>query len=85
MAPLLFLIVAEGLSRSLINTKRTKRFTGVSIGGSFNLSNHLFVDDILIFCDSFRRDLDKLREILHIYCAAIGILENSLINMIFPL
>ena len=49
MAPLLFLTVVEGLSKSLINAKRTRIFIGVSICGYFNLSHLLFVDDILIF------------------------------------
>eukprot|EP01018_Ginkgo_biloba_P039380 Gb_12932 [translate_table: standard] len=74
LSPLLFLIVAKGLSRALIEAKRNKSFKGVRVGDSYFLSHLLFVDDIIIFCDGSRRDLDKFRGILDLYCSATGML-----------
>lgn len=51
MSPLLFLIIAEGSSRLILEAKRTSSLGGIKMGRSFFLTHLLFVDDILIFCD----------------------------------
>jgi hypothetical protein len=61
LSPLLFLIVAEGLSRTL---------KGIKLGRSLYLIHLLFVDDIILFCDGSGRNVLKLKEILDLYCTA---------------
>jgi hypothetical protein len=64
LSPLLFLIVAEGLCRVLIEAKRCGSFKGIKIREAFYLSHSSFVDEILIFHGGSRRDVVKLKEIL---------------------
>lgn len=51
-------------------------FKGIKIGNYFYLSHLLFLDDILIFNDESRRDVDKLKEILDIYYTTTRMLIN---------
>eukprot|EP01018_Ginkgo_biloba_P004985 Gb_28741 [translate_table: standard] len=76
LSPLLFLLVAEGLSRALGEAKITGQLKGIKIGGSTYLTHLLFVDDILLFCEGSRRDIMKLKEILDLYCAATVMMIN---------
>jgi hypothetical protein len=69
--PLLFLLVAEGLSRALKATTTNDSFKGILIGNSCYVSHLLFVDDILIFCDGSKHMVDKLKEILDLFCTAM--------------
>lgn len=63
---LLFLLVVEGLSCFLGDVKRTTDFKGIPISKILFISN-LFVDDILIFCDGSRRDVEKLSQDLTLF------------------
>ena len=56
LSPLLFLLVAEGLSRALDEAKRMGRFSGICIGEQLAITHLLFVDDVMIFCSGDRRD-----------------------------
>eukprot|EP01018_Ginkgo_biloba_P020280 Gb_31029 [translate_table: standard] len=76
ISPLLFLIVAEGSSRALLEVKRSGTNRDIKVGSLLCLTRLLFVDDILLFCDGSRRDALKLREVLDLYCSATGILVN---------
>jgi hypothetical protein len=49
LSPLLFLVVAKGLSKTLLEAKRSFSFKGIKIGVSLYLSHMLCVGDILIF------------------------------------
>jgi hypothetical protein len=49
LSPLLFLLVAEGLSRFLAGEITTGRFTGKKKSNGLYITHLLFVDDILIF------------------------------------
>ena len=71
LPPLLFLAVADGSSRALLNTKRIGVLKGIKIGSN-NLSHLLFVNNILLFCDGFKQDASKLKEVLDLYCFSIG-------------
>ena len=51
LAPLLFLIVVEGLSRSILTAKYSGAFQGISFGNNIILSHVLFVDDIILLSD----------------------------------
>ena len=64
LAPLLFLVVAEGLSRALLSTKSTGIFKGISFGNNISLTHVLFVDDIVMITDGSAQSLSILYEIL---------------------
>ena len=72
LSPLLFLLVAEGLSRALNEAKRLGRFSGVCIGEQLAITHLLFVDDVLIFYSGYRRDTRVLKEILDLFTKATG-------------
>jgi hypothetical protein len=69
---LLFLIIAEGLDRSISEAKRTDTLGGLRLSMNF-LIHLLFVDGVLFFCDASGRDVHKLKEILDLYSMALGI------------
>lgn len=46
---LLFIIVVEGLSRSILEAKRKRYIEGILIGGNEPLTHLLFVGDVIVF------------------------------------
>jgi hypothetical protein len=77
LSPLLFLLVAECLSRYLHEEKATGSFRGIKITHGFYISHLLFVDDILIFCDGSRQDIGKLCDGLLLFKHATGMEINK--------
>ena len=77
LSPLLFLLVAEGLSRAILDAKRRGFFEGIKIATNLTITHLLFVDDILIFCNGSIREVEKLSEILHLFCKATWMQLNS--------
>ena len=57
LSPLLFLLVAEGLSHVLKEAIRLGNFIGLQLAQNLNISHFIFVDDILILCSGSVRDL----------------------------
>ena len=51
LAPLLFLIIAEGLSRALYCAKDEGIYRGISFGNNISLTHVLFVDDVIMVTD----------------------------------
>jgi hypothetical protein len=49
LSPLLFLLVAKGLSRAIQEAKNIGSFQGIHISGGLNITHLLFVDDVLNF------------------------------------
>ena len=85
LSPLLFLLVAEELSRYLKKALEEGDFKGIVISSNLNISHLLFVDDILIFCDGSRRSLQSLRYGLDLFHVATGMeinAEKSYINWV---
>ena len=83
LSPLLFLIVAIGLSRDMVNTKRIGVLNGIKIGSN-NLSHLLFVENILLLCNGSKQDASKLKELLDLYCFAtkmLVIIRKSYISL----
>ena len=76
LSPLLFLLVVEGLSHFIDQAKRRGGFKGVPISNALYLSHLLFVDDILIFYDGSRRDIDKLCDGIDLLQVATGMVIN---------
>ena len=60
LSPLLFLLVAEGLSRALLDAKRRGLFQGIKITTNLNITHLLFIDGILIFCNGSIREVERL-------------------------
>jgi hypothetical protein len=49
LSPFLFLLVAEGLSKLICNTRRSGELKGLKVSPSEVLSHLLFIDDVLLF------------------------------------
>ena len=77
LAPLLFLIVVEGLSRYILNAQHSGDFQGVSFGNNIILSHILFVDDIILVFESSEQSLSTLYEALMIFYKASGMVINE--------
>ena len=77
LAPLLFLIVVEGLGRAMLAAKENGDFFGISFGNDISLSHVLFVDDIVMITDGSDQSLSILYEILQIFCKASGMRINE--------
>ena len=68
LAPLLFLIVIEGLGRALLYAKDCGNYHGLSFGNDIVLTHVLFVDDVVMVNDGSEQSLSTLYEILMIFC-----------------
>jgi hypothetical protein len=60
LSPLLFLLMAEGLSRALAAEKWPGSFPGINISNSLQIAHLLFVDDILIFTSGTKGEAETL-------------------------
>ena len=77
LAPLIFLLVAEGLSRALEEAKAMGDFLGITISPTLKVSHMLFVDDILFFCSGNRKDAEPLLKVLYFFGKETGMEINS--------
>ena len=77
LSPLLFLLVAEGLSRAIRVAKAEGRFTGIQIAPNLNITHLLFVDDVLIFCSGTKGKSRVLQEILELFSKGTGMEINN--------
>ena len=68
LAPLLFLIVVEGLGRAILSAKSCGDLHGISFGNNISLSHDIFVDDIVMVIDGSEQSLSSLYEILLVFC-----------------
>jgi hypothetical protein len=87
LSPLLFLIVAKGLSREINDAKITKALKGIKIGGSIFLSHLFFVDDILLFNDGFKEGCNEAQRnfkcIFHIASMLVNFQKSTLSSLWF--
>jgi hypothetical protein len=77
LSPLLFLLVAEGLSRAIGSATTSGDFQGIQTSPDFRITHLLFVDDVLIFCSGRTRDAETLADILQLFWSATGMIINS--------
>ena len=77
LAPLLFLVVAEGLSRAIIAAKKLGIYRGISSGNNISLTHVLFVDDIVMITDGSAQSLSNLYEILMDFTKATRMITNE--------
>jgi hypothetical protein len=71
LSPLLFLLIAKGLSRFLKEAFENSSIKGINIDTSSNIPHLLFVDDILIFYEGSRRDIEKFKDIMDLFYKAL--------------
>lgn len=76
LSPLIFLLVAEGLSRFLKEAVRRSNLIGLILAHGINLTHLLFVDDILLFCRGTRRDIYYLFRGINLFKIATGMMIN---------
>ena len=67
VSPLLFLIIADGLSRYFNHKKSSGALVGVKIIGAHHISQVLFVDDILLFGRASIIEAKCIDEILNLF------------------
>jgi hypothetical protein len=77
LSPLLFLLVAEGLSKAIDTTTRAGNFQGIQVAPGMRITHLLFVDDVLIFCNGRVGDAEILADILNLFRLATGMQINS--------
>ena len=76
LAPLLFLVVVEGLGRAILYAKANETYHGIYFGNDIVLTHVLFVDDIVMVNDGSVQSLSSLYEILLTFCKASGMKIN---------
>jgi hypothetical protein len=77
LSPLLFLLVAESLSKPLKDALVGGGLKGIVVSPICSISHLLFVNDILIFCEGNISYVEHLEELLNIFCKAVGMLINK--------
>jgi len=78
LSPLLFLLVAEGLSRALKDANKKGLIHGVQISPNLQITHLLFEDDVLMFVSGSVREAGGLQEILSLFSKATGMEVNEL-------
>eukprot|EP00253_Pinus_taeda_P036400 PITA_36400 len=76
LSSLLFLLVAEGLSRLILEARRTGLIKGLEVAVNMFISHLLFVDDILLFTNGNLNELRELKIIFDLFMKATGMQIN---------
>eukprot|EP00253_Pinus_taeda_P006494 PITA_06494 len=76
LSPLLFLLVAEGLSQLIHKARREGKVKGIEVATNLFISHLLFVDDILIFTSIEQIEIKELKIILELFMKATGMQIN---------
>ena len=76
LSPILFLLVAEGLSRAIRAARAAGHFSRIQLAPNLVITHLLFVDDVLIFCSGTRGDTRALQGILELFAKATGMEIN---------
>eukprot|EP00253_Pinus_taeda_P015594 PITA_15594 len=77
LSPLLFLLVAEGLSQLILKARREGKVRGIEVAVNLSISHLLFVDDILVFTNGTPNEIAELSSIFELFMKATGMLINS--------
>ena len=73
LSPYLFLLCAEGFTALLEKAVQERRINGVSIcRRAPKLTNLMFADDSLLFCQATLSEVSVITEILQVYAGASG-------------
>eukprot|EP00253_Pinus_taeda_P010417 PITA_10417 len=77
LSPLLFLLVAEGLSRLIHKARREGKVKGIEVAINLFISHLLFVDDILIFTNGSSNEIKEYKSIFDLFLIATGMEINT--------
>jgi len=77
LSPLLFLLVAEGLSQLILVAKRKGEIHGGEVAVNLFITHLLFVDDILLFNNGRRSETKELKRILDLFRKATSMQVNK--------
>jgi hypothetical protein len=77
LSPMLFILVAQGLSRALAVENQIGSSPIIKITSSLQVTHLLFVDDILIFTAGPRSEARTLKNIINLFSKATRILINK--------
>eukprot|EP00253_Pinus_taeda_P012127 PITA_12127 len=83
LSPFLFIIMAEGLGRSIKNAIQTQKLKGITLHQAPTVSHQQFVDDNMIFGYSSVQEARALNSLLLPFSKASGTLINSVKSQIF--
>jgi hypothetical protein len=72
LSPLLFLLVVEGLSRSIQKLVVERKIEGVLVEKGIRITHLLFVDDVLLFGNGTITEWKVFKEVLDLFCKAMG-------------
>eukprot|EP00253_Pinus_taeda_P035974 PITA_35974 len=76
LSPLLFLLVAEGLSQLICLAKREGTVKGLEVAVNMFISHLLFVDNILLFSNGNLNEIKELKNILDLFMKVTGMQIN---------
>jgi hypothetical protein len=76
LSPFLFLIMAEGFNKLILEAKEKGLLKGLKISESELITHQLFVDDVLIFGASDVQEFQVLKDIMELFCEATGMEIN---------
>eukprot|EP00253_Pinus_taeda_P025789 PITA_25789 len=77
LSPLLFLLVADGISLMIHDAKRQGTLKGIEVADNFWVTHLLFVDDIILFSNGNLEDCRMLKRMLDLFLKAIGLCINK--------
>eukprot|EP00253_Pinus_taeda_P030654 PITA_30654 len=83
LSPFLFIIMAEGLGRSLQAALQSDALKGISLHGAPTVSHQQFVDDNMIFGHPSVQEARALNSLLNIFSTASGACINRIKSQIF--
>eukprot|EP00253_Pinus_taeda_P020461 PITA_20461 len=83
LSPFLFIIMAEGLGRSLTSVVQTRELKGINLHNAPTVSHQQFVDDNMIFGHSSIQEARSLNSLLNNFSVASGACINIIKSQIF--
>lgn len=76
LSPLLFLLVAEGLSQLIMKAKRQGVIKGLEVAVNLCIMHLLFFDVILLFSDGKKAEIKAIKRILDLFTKETGMQVN---------
>lgn len=77
LSPLLFLLATKGLSQMILSAKHRGDVKGIEEATNIFVTYLLFVDDILLFSDGSKGDLQQLKVSLDLFLKATSMCINE--------
>jgi len=68
LSPLLFLLIVEGLSKTLKEHIETKNIVGIPIARGLRITRLMFVDDVIMFGIGSLAEWESIKKVLDLFC-----------------